>query len=480
VPVIASELRRARWRPRRGPTLRLRLTLLYGACFLAAGAALLAITYELVRNSTTLNAPIEVSARVISAGPVPQPPKGLAHGTLFLSRKAPAGGFSVAIQQYGEQVTAFAASAQQQLQSARRKVTKVVRDAVVKQHDKQLAALLTKSGVALGIMALLSIGLGWVMAGRALRPLRTMNVRARAITEDSLHERLALERRGDELGELAETFDALLARLERAFESQRRFVANASHELRTPVTLERALVEVALADPDASIESLRECCGRVLAAGEHQERLIEALLTLARSQGGIEVREPVDLGSVARELVGQRRERDGSGVELRTVLEPATASGDRALIERLIANLLDNAVAYNVPSGGWVELRTGISDGRATLRVANSGGPVPPDRVPELFEPFRRLDGERLSGGRGVGLGLSIVSAIATAHRAELRARPLPGGGLDLEVSFPAAALGPPPAAAVRWVAGGSCGRSTLRADGSATRFVAGQGWHHR
>ncbi|HTW12162.1 MAG TPA: ATP-binding protein, partial [Solirubrobacteraceae bacterium] len=437
--------------------LRGRLTLLYGACFLVAGAALLAITYGLVRHNTSVQASqlvfSDAGAGVRATTHLPAPSPGTDGN--FLGALAPKNGGPVAVQisQYGKQVQAIRArsikaiEALQKLAASRqRQLTSVATSAkiaLVKQHNRQLAALLTESGIALGIMAVLSIGLGWLMAGRALRPLRTMNQRARAITEHNLHERLALEPRGDELGELAETFDGLLGRLQRAFDSQRRFVANASHELRTPITLERALVEVALADPDASVESLRECCRRVLAAGEEQERLIEALLTLARSQGGIEARERVDLASIAAELAGSY-ENGGSnnghaGLNVSSSLGPAVITGDRALIERLVANLVDNAAAYNVPVDGWVRLWTGVKNGRPTLRVANSGPAVPPERVDELFEPFRRLDGERLSGGGGLGLGLSIVSAITTAHRGGVRAVPLREGGLEVVVSFPPA-----------------------------------------
>jgi signal transduction histidine kinase len=306
---------------------------------------------------------------------------------------------------------------------------------VVQDRAAQLDALLTRSGVALGIMALVSIGLGWLMAGRALRPLRTMGARARGISERNLHERLALEGPDDELKELGDTFDGLLSRLENAFESQRRFVANASHELRTPITVERTLVEVALADPCANVESLRATCERVLAAGEGQERLIEALLTLARSQRGLDHSEPLDLAAVTAEVL-QKAPVDG--VRVRSELGNARMSGDRALVERLVANLVDNALQHNVPSG-WLEAQTGIRDGAPTLRVANTGPAIAPEQAADLIEPFRRLNGDRPRHRRGLGLGLSIVDAIASAHGAALIAKPRPGGGLAVEVRFPPA-----------------------------------------
>jgi len=292
----------------------------------------------------------------------------------------------------------------------------------------------TRSGIALGIMAIVSIGLGWLMAGRALRPVRTMSVRARGISERNLHERLGLDGPDDELKELGDTFDELLARLESAFESQRQFVANASHELRTPITLERTLVEVALADPGADEESLRGACRRVLAASEEQERTIEALLTLARSQRGTESRQALRLDAVAAEVLRSIRPE---GVRVEAELEPAPTTGDGALLERLVGNLVENALRYNLERGGWVAVRTGVRDGRATLRVANSGPAVSAEEAPALTEPFRRLNGSR-TDGRGVGLGLSIVAAIASAHGAELAVAPASEGGLSVEVRFPA------------------------------------------
>jgi signal transduction histidine kinase len=466
VPAIASEPTRAvsvdtpagapgNGRPRRRVrmSLRLRLTLLYGACFLAAGVLLLAVTYGLVANTTSVSTGAFVTKQgtvTADAGALPAVPLPLPAGrALYLSRAAPGpkvGGvpnsISVQIQQaYGQQLRKVDSATIQRITTADRKrvviVARQAKAALTRQRNQQLTALLTRSGLALVIMAFLSVALGWVVAGRALRPLRTMNARARRITENSLHERLAVEPSHDELGELARTFDGLLGRLQRAFESQRRFVANASHELRTPVTLERALVEVALADPDASVQSLRECCERVRVAGEQQERLIEALLTLARSQGGVDACDLVDLRALVGELVRQHQ-GDTATVTIEATLGPAAAKGDGALIERLAANLIDNALAYNVASGGWVRVWTGTQGGRPTLRVANSGRVVPEERLEEIFEPFRCLDGERLGGSRGVGLGLSIVAAIATAHQATLDVRPVTEGGLRIEVRFPA------------------------------------------
>ncbi len=417
-----------RWRPRW--TLRLRLTLLYGFLFLVAGAVLLAITYGLVAHDTSVSTK-SVFVRSVNR-PLQLPTLGKVPGAL-LSGPPPKDAVFLQARDYAGQVT----KTLKRVTEAQRKQLLAVQAkanaGIERDRQVQLNSLVTKSAFALGVMALISIGLGWLMAGRALRPVRTMASRARGISERNLHERLALTGPNDELKELGDTFDGLLARLETAFESQRRFVANASHELRTPITLERTLVEVALADPDASIDSLRDTCRRVLAAGEQQERLIEALLILARSQRGLAVREELDIGAIAGEVV---RGTSSNGVRVSSELGEACTTGDPALVERMVVNLLDNAIHYNEPRG-WVKAWTGTKDGHPTLRVSNPGPVIPPERVGELLEPFRRLNGDRTRHTRGLGLGLSIVGAIATAHDAQLTATPRSGGGLDVEVRFP-------------------------------------------
>jgi signal transduction histidine kinase len=259
-----------------------------------------------------------------------------------------------------------------------------------------------------------------------------MTAATRQISEENLHERLALSGPNDELKELGDTIDGLLARLEAAFDAQRRFVANASHELRTPLTLERAMIEVALADPNADAESLRAVCERVLAAGAEQERVIEALLTLARSQRGLEERRPFDLAAVAEAALADL----GPEPRVEAMLESAATSGDQRLVERLVVNLLDNAVRHNVRDG-WVRVRTRVEGERALLRVENTGPVVPADEVASLVEPFRRAAPERASHGGGLGLGLSIAAAIASAHDATLELRARPEGGLDVELALP-------------------------------------------
>jgi signal transduction histidine kinase len=236
---------------------------------------------------------------------------------------------------------------------------------------------------------------------------------------------------------MADTFDDVLARLEGAFEAQKQFVANASHELRTPLTLQQTIVDVALADPDASVESLRAACLRVRAAGQEQERLIDALLTRVRSQRGVERREFVDLAEIVRQRLPQGRPENAGGRLVQADLNSAPVLGDPQLIERLVVNLTDNAVRHNHPwaEESWVRLWTGVEGGQPVLRIANTGPVILPDQVTGLFQPFRRLGAERLRGRDG--LGLSIVAAVTVAHRGRVEAWPLADGGLSVRVTLP-------------------------------------------
>ena len=399
-------------------TIRLRLTALYGALFLASGVALLAITYVLVAH--------ELNGRFfITNG------RGVVAGAVRVTVSKSGGGIvGAAGPVHLAPIRADAAFTGPKL------VSKPTPEQLIAQAHAQSAAalnqLLVDSGMALAVMAVLSIWLGWLIAGRALRPLRTITNTARDISATNLHRRLALSGPNDEITQLGNTFDGLLERLEKAFDAQRRFVANASHELRTPLTYERALLEVALADPNASEATLREACAQVLAVGEQQERLIEALLTLSRSQRGLETRQDVDLAAIAADAL-QAFPKNGVAIEGR--LAPATMKGDPRLLERLVANLVDNALKYNVPHGR-VAVRTAGSAERATLTVTNTGPVIPPSELERLFQPFQRLDPDRTNGD-GAGLGLSIVHAIATAHGARLTARAQPEGGLSVEVGFP-------------------------------------------
>jgi signal transduction histidine kinase len=294
------------------------------------------------------------------------------------------------------------------------------------------------AGVAMvAIMVLLALGVGWLIAGRVLRPMRAIISSARAISASNLHQRLALDGPGDEFTELGETLDSLFGRLEASFESQRHFVANASHELRTPLTAEKTLLQVALADPDATTATLRTACEKALQWNDQQECLIEALLTLATSERGIERWDPFDLADIAGQAILHRRqEAERRAIHIDSALAAAPATGDPALAESLMTNLVGNAVRHN-HDGGRVEISTAKADGRSIVTVSNTGPLVPPDEVDRLFQPFQRLGTERIRPASGRGLGLAIVSAIVSVHGAALTASARPEGGLDITVSFP-------------------------------------------
>ena len=412
-----------RWRKLPPRTIRLRLTLVYGGLFLACGAALLAINYALVSGRLTSDFFAHIS---FTAGRQIV----IERGGAFASgggANAPVGGFSSGA--VGPIIRSSGGAATLQLPSPA-----VVKAGANAASHGALDTVLIESGIALAIMALLATALGWVVAGRALRPLRAITAAAREISASSLHRRLALTGPDDELRQLGLTFDGLLERLETAFTAQRQFAANVSHELRTPLTYERALIEVALADPDANSERLRAVLGQVLAAGEHQERLIDALLVLSRSQRGLDHRESIDLAAVAAQAL---QAVDVEGLTVERALAPAITEGDPRLVERLVANLIVNAVEHNRP-GGRIDVATRTADGRAILQVTNSGPTIPAEDLDRLFEPFQRIDGSRSSTGEGLGLGLSIVRAIADAHAATITTTLPDAGGLAIEIAFPA------------------------------------------
>ncbi|MGW2523660.1 sensor histidine kinase [Streptomyces sp. NPDC001617] len=426
-------------------SIRWRLTLLYSALFVVAGAVLLGVVY-------------------------------------FLAASSVAGGHSLtSVEGPGRPDEGATPTSPATI----RAVAEVIR-------RDQLHELLVYAAVALAVMALASVALGWLMAGRVLAPVRVMTGTARRISADNLHERLAVSGPHDELKAMADTFDDVLARLEGAFEAQKQFVANASHELRTPLTLQQTIVDVTLADPTASRQDLRAALLRVRAAGQEQERLIDALLTLARSQRGLERRELVDLAAIVRERLpggrgrgggcrdaGERGvggsgigEREGAergvggsgtgerdheeldigeqavGWRVEARLEPAVVFGDPQLVERLVVNLSENAVRRNLPAGegGWVSVWTGVdAAGRPGLRIENSGPVIAADQAAGLFQPFRRLGPDRVRKRDGLGLGLSIVAAVVAAHGGRVRALTRPTGGLAVEVSLPAAGVSLPP-----------------------------------
>ena len=432
---------RARWprRPRR--TVRLRLTLMYGAVFLLCGTALLAITYFLTEHDV-LSGPVMLSAGSVAGSASPgatSPATGSA---------PPATGPGAPARRHAATVTSPVLCRD----GVRRRGARPRPDQLslpqpgagpAAQRRTRPAAHRLRRGAGHHGHGLRRPGLADGRAGAAAAAHHHRGRAARLGQQPN--ERLALAGPDDELRDLGETFNGLLARLEGSFGAQRQFVANASHELRTPLARQRTLVEVALADPQRSAESLHAACERVLAAGEQQERLIEAMLTLARSQRGLDQREPLDLQATVTEVLrGHEPEAQRRGLRLAAVLNPAATSGDPRLTERLAVNLIDNALRHNVP-GGWVEVLTGVHAGRSVLSVINSGPRLEQSEVGRLFEPFQRLGPERAGSRDGHGLGLSIVVAIAAAHDAQLTARALPEGGLAVDVWFPPPADGSTP-----------------------------------
>jgi signal transduction histidine kinase len=297
--------------------------------------------------------------------------------------------------------------------------------------DDALARLDRQYALALAGTLVVAVALGWLVAGRALAPLRRVTALARRVTQERLDERIGLQGPRDELRELADTVDGMLDRLAGAFDGQRRFVANASHELRTPLTVIRAEVDVTLADPDADVADLRRMGEAVLEATERTQALLDSLMVLARSRQAVPRREPVDLAGAARLAVAHSgAEAAESGVAVRLDAGRAVLEGDRPLIERLVGNLVENAVRHNEPGG-----RVGVTVRPGLVRVENTGPVVRAEDVERLAEPFERL--HRDGDGPGAGLGLSIVRAVADAHGARLDLRPRVGGGLVAEVRFP-------------------------------------------
>jgi signal transduction histidine kinase len=382
--------------PRR--TARLRLTVLYGgAVFLACGATVLAFTYLLY-------------------GLLGQAP----HLVLLNKR--------------GKVVPIAAPPAQA-----------TIRVAGLGQIAMGRPQLLIVSGIALAVIAVAAAAIGWLIAGRVLRPLRTITAAARRISASSLNQRLAFHGPDDELKELGDTLDNLFARLEASFAAQRRFAASASHELRTPLTRERTLLQVTLADPAATTTTWQAVSRDLLASNAEQERLIEAMLTLASSEAGPGGTESVDLAAITSEALATARPAISRlGLNLHADIQPAILDGDPLLVQQLAANLIDNAVRHNIP-GGDVQVATGTSHAGAVLSVTSSGQVIPAAEVDRLFQPFQRLGPRPARRDSGHGLGLSIVRAIATAHAAAITAQPRPGGGLAIDVTFPPAPLQPWP-----------------------------------
>ncbi|MDV9186703.1 HAMP domain-containing sensor histidine kinase [Streptomyces sp. SR27] len=388
-------------RPLLRPTIRIRLTLLYGGMFLIAGILLLSIIYLFTAQALT-DSVSELPFKVV---------QGKVQPTTSWCE--------LPVQGTGEQLN------------------DAVSVCLRHQSDRALDDLLRRSLFALLGMSIIAFAFGYAMAGRVLSPLGRITRTARQVAGSDLSRRIELDGPDDELKELADTFDEMLERLERAFTAQQRFVANASHELRTPLAINRTLLEVHLSDPGAPME-LQQLGKTLLATNERSEQLVEGLLLLARSDNQIVERKPVDLAEVASRGVDQvHAEAEAKGVEIRGEREPAVVQGNGVLLERIALNLLQNAVRYNVPEGGWVEVTTGTEQGQAVLVVSNTGPVIPAYEIDNLFEPFRRLRQERTGSDKGVGLGLSIARSVARAHGGRIIAEPREGGGLVMRVTLP-------------------------------------------
>jgi signal transduction histidine kinase len=423
--------------PRR--TIRLRLTALYGSVFLASSAGLLTLTYFVVRHTLHTRHPSHKALARLHLHP------GYEYGFRPGSRNA--------------------------------RLLHALSDSI---DNQALHRLLFEYGVSLAVMTALAALIGWWLAGRALRPLRRITAAARRVSGENLGERIDLQGPNDELKELATTFDGMLERLDGAFASQRHFVANASHELRTPLAIMRTEIDVALVDPCASAQELRSMGETVRDTVDRCEDLIAGLLVLARSEGSAVQQAPVDLAALAADCVtdlrGQAAEAE---VEIRSALAPAWVDGDPRLLDRLVANLLDNGIRHNVP-GGRLSILTETSEGRVLLEIANGGPRIDPDAVDGLMQPFRRLS--RTAGG--FGLGLSIVRSIAVAHRGSVALRAPGDGGLAVTIELPARPSGEPGAGRPRARAAVGClvltGRSAIltrvgqsRRDGSTEKVAS-------
>jgi signal transduction histidine kinase len=427
--VTAAQARRGRPRRWLPQTFRVRFTLVFAALFLLVGAGLLGITYSLVAGlpvkvpqATPAQRKLALECKLGHVGPSKAPGAGPTPTATPAPAPAPSPSPSpVPIAQCGRAFSAVGAQ-----------------EAAAEQRLLVLTHLLDYSLPALGLMTVVSGGIGWVMAGRVLRPVSSITAAARRASEQHLGERLALTGPKDELRELADTFDEMLERLDAAFATQRRFVADASHELRTPLTVMRTAIEVTMAKPARTPEHLEAMAAKVARSAAQAEALIEALLTLAASEQAPASPELTDLAAAAEDAVesaaGQARQL---GLHIDTGLAAAPACGNRLLLERLVGNLVDNAVRHNI-RGGWISIRTGTGDGRARFEIANSGPVIPAELIPALFEPFRRVE-ERTSTRDGTGLGLAIVRSIGTAHGASVEAHGLPAGGLRIVVALPVA-----------------------------------------
>jgi signal transduction histidine kinase len=420
----------------------MRLTLLYAALFLIAGGALLGLTYGLVAASLPTSNPSATSsqhyraelARLKKECKTPYPGPG---------KPPPA---TRAAQLECKQISEYLAG---------------VLAGAKSQRERALSSLLLYSLLGLGMMTVASGGAGWFVSGRVLRPIRAITDTARQASEQHLGERIGMTGPRDELRELADTFDDMLERLDRAFAAQRVFVANASHELRTPLTVMRTAIDVTLAKPGRTQAQLEDMAERVRNRIEKAERMIDGLLTLSVSEQGATSPDYLDLSALTEDaLETAAADVQRLGLTVLAQLAPAPTVGDPKLLERMVWNLVDNAVRHNEP-GGWIRVTTSRDAGQVALRIANGGASVPPDAVPAILEPFRRVAG-RTGNKDGFGLGLSIVRSVTKAHGAALEVRALDGGGLEVCVTLKEAARAPEPLASGAGSRGGRRSENVL------------------
>ena len=407
-------------------TLGVRVALAFAALFLLAGASVLAVNYALFAHSlqdhmtpvpTYPASYIARYDRALISNPLTPPLEvAAARGQLAFVLAHPA-------EQFGGGLLPLVTGSQSPQPDINRALNQMLR----------------QSTLILIPLALAAVALGWLVAQRMLRPVRTLTATARQLSAASLSQRLHLAGPDDELKELGDTFDQMLARLDTAFESQRRFVANASHELRTPLTIMRTELEVTLDGKRADNESLRAMGQVIRTAVTRSERLVDGLLALAESERGIDRTERVDLAEIAGPaLDGVAGAAHEAGIRTAATLQAAPVTGSRVLLERLVENLADNGIRHNRPAG-WLAILTASDGGTVTLIVESSGPPITAEQAAALFEPFRRLHADRVGSARGSGLGLSIVRAVARAHGGEATASPVAGGGLRVTVTLPAA-----------------------------------------
>ncbi|MEZ5140973.1 MAG: HAMP domain-containing sensor histidine kinase [Acidimicrobiales bacterium] len=396
-----------RSRPRRRSTIRVRLTVFYGVVFALCGLALTLVGYLMVRESLSRDEGTSNQRVIESYGYSRQ------QVDLFYKLPVPPASTGRPASNVGDVIVGV----QQDI------------------RDDALHQLLIGSSVALGLMVVVAVGVGWFAAGRALRPVGRITARAQQLSEDNLHERLSFEGPHDELKELADTLDGMLERLDRSFSAQRSFAANVSHELRTPLAVLQGEADLVLDQPDAS-ERERRLAEAVRQQAGRSEALLDALLALARSESTMSERDRVDLADIAGEVVAERVDAaDRAGIHVDLELDEASVDGDRWLLERLVANLVDNAIKYGT-DGGWLRVAVARRGDRAVLEASNTGARLTDDQVDDLLQPFRRAGGDARPG---YGLGMAIVVSVVRAHGGTLAVAARDEGGLDVVVSLPSA-----------------------------------------